>query len=137
MSLRCNFVDGTSGTTYLRLVGSEGSMDVKWEEVVLRTNEKNEPQDDFLLGKVKETSSQYGKRKRMLSPRETIFKTEEGYKGAHYDHFVNFFRGIREEIPVAENAEFGFRAAAPALACNNSYFENKIINWNPVKMKLG
>jgi predicted dehydrogenase len=34
LSLRCNFVDGTSGTTYLRLVGSEGSMDVKWEEVV-------------------------------------------------------------------------------------------------------
>ncbi|MCB0744686.1 MAG: Gfo/Idh/MocA family oxidoreductase, partial [Ignavibacteriae bacterium] len=28
LSLRCNFVDGTSGTTYLRLVGSEGSMDV-------------------------------------------------------------------------------------------------------------
>ncbi len=28
LSLRCNFVDGTSGTTYLKLVGSEGSMDV-------------------------------------------------------------------------------------------------------------
>jgi len=35
LSLRCNFVDGTSGTTYLRIVGSKGSMDVKWREVIL------------------------------------------------------------------------------------------------------
>jgi hypothetical protein len=35
-----------------------------------------------------------------------------------------------------EDATFGFRAAAPALACNASYFEKKIINWDPVNMKL-
>ncbi|MDX1702070.1 MAG: Gfo/Idh/MocA family oxidoreductase, partial [Melioribacteraceae bacterium] len=57
LSLRCNFVDGTSGTTYLRLVGSEGSMDVKWEEVILRTNEKNEPTDAFLQAKSDEQES--------------------------------------------------------------------------------
>jgi hypothetical protein len=37
---------------------------------------------------------------------------------------------------VVEDAAFGFRAAAPALACNESYFQKKIIQWDPVNMKL-
>jgi hypothetical protein len=37
---------------------------------------------------------------------------------------------------VIEDAEFGFRAAAPALACNESYLNKKIIKWDPVSMKL-
>jgi hypothetical protein len=37
---------------------------------------------------------------------------------------------------VVEDATFGFRAAAPALACNESYFNKKIIQWDPVNMKL-
>ncbi|NCG32983.1 MAG: Gfo/Idh/MocA family oxidoreductase, partial [Proteobacteria bacterium] len=35
LSLRVNFVDGTSGSTFLRLVGNEGAMDVTWTDVVL------------------------------------------------------------------------------------------------------
>ncbi|MGD8726066.1 MAG: Gfo/Idh/MocA family oxidoreductase, partial [Gemmatimonadales bacterium] len=38
LSLRANFVDGTSGSTFLRLVGSEGAMDIGWTEVTLRRN---------------------------------------------------------------------------------------------------
>jgi hypothetical protein len=37
---------------------------------------------------------------------------------------------------VVEDAEFGFRAAAPALACNESYSNKKIVHWDPVNMKL-
>jgi hypothetical protein len=37
---------------------------------------------------------------------------------------------------VVEDAVFGFGAAAPALACNESYFQNKIINWDAENMKL-
>ena len=136
LSLRCNFVDGTSGTTYLRLVGSEGSMDVKWEEIVLRTNEKNEPQDPFLQGKLNEANETIESRKKILPPRETVYRAENGYKGAHYDHLSNFFRSIREGKPQVEDSVFGMRAAAPALACNNSYFENRFINWDPQKMQL-
>jgi predicted dehydrogenase len=136
LSLRCNFVDGTSGSTYLKLVGSEGSMDVKWEEVVLRTNEKNEPTDAFLKAKSDEQKADEYKRKKMLPPRETIFKVEDGYKGAHYDHLYNFINGIRTGKNVVEDATFGLRAAAPALACNNSYFNNEYIHWNPQQMKV-
>jgi len=28
------------------------------------------------------------------------------------------------------------RAAAPALLCNDSYFQNKIIGWDPKDLKL-
>ena len=43
LSLRVNFADGTSGNTYLRLVGSDGSLDVEWERVVLRRNKAWDP----------------------------------------------------------------------------------------------
>jgi hypothetical protein len=58
-----------------------------------------------------------------------------GYN-ANLDHFTNFFDAVRTGKPVTEDAVFGFRAAAPALACNESYFTKKIIKWDPVNMKL-
>lgn len=133
LSLRCNFVDGTSGTTYLRIVGSEGSMDVEWDKVTLKRN--NEQFDDpFLEAKSQEQGSD-SNRKRILPQEEIVYQAEEGYKGAHYDHFANWFNAIRGGEPVVEDAIFGYRAAAPALACNDSYFEDKAIKWDPVKMK--
>ncbi|MEB8330547.1 Gfo/Idh/MocA family oxidoreductase [Flavobacteriaceae bacterium KMM 6897] len=133
LSLRCNFVDGTSGTTYLRIVGSEGSMDVEWDKITLKRN--NEQFDDpFLEAKSKEQGISSG-RKQILPQEEIVYKTEDGYEGAHYDHFANWFSAIRGGDPVVEDAIFGYRAAAPALACNESYFEDRAIKWDPVKMK--
>lgn len=135
LSLRCNFVDGTSGTTYLRLVGSKGSMDVKWREVVLRRNNTSAG-DAFAMAKAKEAGQEVSSRKRMLPPGETVYKAEKGYKGAHYDHFRNFLNAIKTGGTVAEDPIFGFRAAAPALLCNDSYNQNKYINWDPLNMKV-
>ncbi|HSC54338.1 MAG TPA: Gfo/Idh/MocA family oxidoreductase [Phnomibacter sp.] len=136
LSLRCNFVDGTSGTTYLRLNGSKGSMDVEWEKVTVRLNADAGTNDSFLNAKAAENGTAKEERKKMLPPRETIYKAEEGYKGAHYDHFGNFFKAIRTGGLVAEDPIFGFRACAPALLCNDSYFGKKYIEWDPVNMKL-
>ena len=66
---------------------------------------------------------------------DVIHKAPEGYSD-HLDHFTNFFDAIRDGKEVVEDAEFGFRAAAPTLACNTSYFDKKIIQWDPTKMKL-
>ncbi|SKB62423.1 Tat (twin-arginine translocation) pathway signal sequence [Salegentibacter holothuriorum] len=136
LSLRCNFVDGTSGSTYLKLVGSKGSMDVEWDRVTLKRNAGGNSDDPFLAEKAKNESSRPN-RKKMLPPLTTVYDAQDGYKGAHYDHFANFFTAIRENGSVAEDPVFGFRAAAPALLCNESYKKNEFINWDPEKMKLG
>ena len=136
LSLRVNFVDGTSGTTFLRLVGSEGAMDVTWTEVVLRRNKAVSPTDVFSQRKADEMDQEVEARKQMLPPAESIFMVEDGYMGAHFDHFMNFFRGVRDGRPVNEDAEFGLRAAAPALACNDSYFGDQIVAWDPEMMEV-
>lgn len=136
LSLRCNFVDGTSGTTYLRLVGSDGSMNVEWDRVTVQKNKEIHEDDPFLKAQAKENGGGNEDRKKMRGPLEIVYNAEEGYKGAHYDHFGNFFRAIRTKGTVTEDPVFGFRAAAPALLCNDSYFGNKHINWDPIKMEV-
>jgi predicted dehydrogenase len=136
LSLRVNFVDGTSGSTYLRLVGSEGAMDVTWTEVVLRRNKATSPTDVFNQMKSDEMGAAIADRKQMLPPAESVYIAEDGYRGAHFDHFANFFTGVRDGTPVAEDATFGLRAAAPALACNDSHFDEKIVSWDPERMEV-
>jgi len=72
----------------------------------------------------------------MRPPLETTYSAEEGYKGAHYDHFANLFYAIRTNGTVVEDPIFGFRAAAPALLCNDSYRSNSFIHWDPINMKV-
>jgi hypothetical protein len=73
--------------------------------------------------------------KKRPTKEDIVFKAPQGYSD-HLDHFTNFFDAIRTGKTVVEDATFGFRAAAPALSCNESYFQKKIINWDPVNMKL-
>ena len=75
-------------------------------------------------------------RKKMLPPNTTIYDVEKGYKGAHYDHHGYWLDAIRNNGKVAQDPVFGFRAAAPALLCNDSYYQNKFINWDPLEMKI-
>ena len=138
LSLRVNFVDGTADSTYLRLVGSEGSMNVEWDRVTLTRNKAYAPSDDPLMAtKLNKDNPNAYERKKILPPNTTVYEAEKGYKGAHYDHFNNFFTAIREKKSVVEDALFGYRAAAPALLCNDSYFTDKPVKWDPVKLKLG
>jgi predicted dehydrogenase len=136
LSLRCNFVDGTSGTTYLKLVGSEGSMDVTWDSVTLKRNKTIESDDAFYIEQMKKAGTPVQERKRILPPEEYTFQAEKGYLGGPYDHFINFFNAIKNGGDVFEDAVFGYRAAAPALLCNDSYQQDTAILWNPEKMQL-
>jgi len=136
LSLRCNFVDGTSGTTYLKLVGSEGSMDITWEAVTLKRNKTFASDDPFFLEQMKKAGTPVTGRKRILPPEEYTFEAEKGYLGGPYDHFVNFFNAIKNGGKVVEDAVFGYRAAAPALLCNDSYNQDTAIKWDPEKMQL-
>ena len=66
---------------------------------------------------------------------DTVFRAPDNFN-ADLEHFGHFFDGVRNGTPVIEDPIFGFRAAAPCLAANDSYFENKIIHWDPVNMTI-
>jgi predicted dehydrogenase len=136
LSLRVNFVDGTAENTYLRLVGNEGSMIVEWDKVTLTKNKSYSPTAHDMPVSVDKPDPFAYDRKKMIDPDAIVFKAETGYKGAHFDHHYNWISAIRGKKSVVEDALFGYRAAAPALLCNDSYFQGKTMRWDPVKLKL-
>lgn len=136
LSLRCNFIDGTSGTTYLKLVGSQGSMDITWDSVTVKRNKDTSSDDPFMIEQMKKAGKSVSGRKQILPPQEFTFSAEKDYLGGPYDHFANFFNAIRTKGKVTEDATFGYRAAAPALLCNDSYNQDTAIRWNPETMQL-
>jgi predicted dehydrogenase len=148
LTLQVNFVSGTGGQEVIRLIGSEGVMDVKGNTISVKHSIMPEAPGfggydsvfTFSKSMQEEMTKEYNakwteaQRKRPLKE-DVIFKAPPGYD-EHVDHFTNFFDAIRTGKQVVEDATFGFRAAAPALACNESYFRKKIIQWDPVQMKL-
>lgn len=148
LTLQVNFVSGTGGQEMIKFVGEEGTMEIGGSS--LKIHHSIMPKAPGIggwdaLGTYPKAMQQklleeYNKKwspddsKRPSKP--DIIYTEPPEFDEHLEHFTNFFDGVRTGKPVVEDATFGFRAAAPALACNDSYFEKKIINWDPVNMKV-
>ncbi|MFN7116231.1 MAG: Gfo/Idh/MocA family protein [Saprospiraceae bacterium] len=148
MTLQVNFISGTGGQEIIQLVGSEGVILVKGNNITVKHSLMPEApgfggyDSLFTFSKSiqeemqKEYDAKWTPEQRKRKTKADIeFKAPAGYDD-HLDHFTNFFDAIRMGKPVVEDAEFGFRAAAPALACNESYFTKKIVQWDPVSMKL-
>ena len=64
-----------------------------------------------------------------------VYAPPSGYNDS-LDHFQVFFDAVRSRQPVVEDAVFGFRAAAPSLLTNMSYFDGKPYRWDPDAMKV-
>jgi len=148
LTLQVNFISGTGGQELIRFVGSEGVMEVKGNNLNIQHSLMPEApgfggyDSVFTFSKsmqeemTKEFNAKWTEAQRKKPTKEdVVFKAPQGYD-EHLDHFTNFFDGIRAGKTVVEDATFGFRAAAPALSCNESYLKKKIINWDPIKMKL-
>lgn len=150
VTLRVNFISGEGDRTTTKIVGSEGVMDLGGEgdSFSIRKNKMAEATGiggwdsltTFTEAEQKKLMDEYNKRysdAQKTRPRfeDITYRAPEGYN-ALQDHFANFMNSIRTGKPVVEDALFGFRAAAPALACNDSYFENKIIRWDAENMKI-
>lgn len=148
LTLQVNFISGTGGQEATRFVGEEGIIEIKNNGLTVHHSIMPKApgfggydavftypkamQDNLTTAyKQKYTDDE----KKAVQKADITFKAPAGYS-EHLDHHTHFFDAIRGGAPVVEDAEFGFRAAAPALACNASYFEKKIINWDPVNMKL-
>jgi predicted dehydrogenase len=148
MTLQVNFISGTGGQEIIRLVGSEGVIEVNGNNLLVKRSLMPEAPGfggydslfTFSKSMQEEMQKDYDakwsadQRKRKTKA-DILFKAPEGYDD-HLDHFANFFESIRSGKLVVEDAQFGFRAAAPALSCNESYFSKKIIQWDPNAMRL-
>ena len=151
VSLQCDFQDGGGDATQFRFVGDEGvistdlaSLKLQRTGITWPTPEQelkgynsvqtfSKAQQDAIAAKLLKEPKKGPK----LSPYEgeQSFKPPAGYD-PRYDHFVKFFTSVRKGDPVYEDAVFGFRAAAPALLCNTSLYESRLIGWDPEKMQL-
>lgn len=135
----------------VKFYGTEGMIDFGWNSFTMMRNKFDEAPgyggwDAFdtytkeMQEKIKlDYANKYPSRvKKELEPLR--FAADDGYDD-RYDHFLNFFDAIKarrlklSSPTVVEDASFGFRAAAPCLACNESYFQKKPIRWDPVSMK--
>jgi predicted dehydrogenase len=148
LSLQVNFISGTGGQESIRLVGEEGVIDIRGNGLTVHHSILPKAPGlggyDALMTYPKgvqeqltqEYNQKYTAEERKKPEKADIdFKVPQGYSD-HLDHFTNFFDSVRTGKPVVEDAAFGFRAAAPALACNESYFQKKILSWDPENMKL-
>jgi hypothetical protein len=71
----------------------------------------------------------------MKAAKKMVYHAPPKYSD-HVDHHRNFALAVRSRKPVVEDPVFGFRAAGPALLSNLSYFENRVIEWDPAGMKI-
>ena len=132
----------------VKFYGSEGVIDFGWNDFTIRRNKFSKAPniggwdalDTYTVKMQQEILDSYNKKfseEEKTAPNLSAinYAAPDGYDD-RYDHFVNFFESVRNKKPVVEDAKFGFRAAAPCLACNESYFQKKVINWDAFNMKL-
>jgi predicted dehydrogenase len=149
LTLQVNFISGTGGQEMTKLVGEEGTIEISGRGLTVKHSIMPKAPGFggydavFTYPKAMQESltqaynAKYSEEERKRPTKADIeFKAPQGYSD-HLDHFTNFFDSIRSGKQVVEDSVFGLRAAAPALACNESYFQKKIINWDPVNLKLG
>ena len=146
--LRVNFVSGIGEKGLTRFIGSEGAIEMVDNGFNLTHSIMSKAPgiggwDAFNTYPAKmqeELMKQYNQKYTLEEQKRPVvapvsYVAPEEYD-EHIEHFINFFDGVRENKPLVEGPEFAFRAAAPCLACNDSYFQKKIINWDPVKMMV-
>jgi predicted dehydrogenase len=148
MQLRVNFADGSGGSNRTRIFGSEGMLEwggnrftLKrqklpgapgyggWDTYNVFTEEQKKAYQEWYNKKYTE------EQRKMHAPEETRYAAPQGYDD-RLDHFANFFEGIRSGKQIVEDASFGLRAAGPALLSNLSYFQQKVVKWDPVSMRV-
>jgi predicted dehydrogenase len=144
LALRTNLVSGGGENFLFRIVGSEGDISMGFNSLTLRRTpfdkapgmSINSFPETMQEAYKQEYSKKYPQKAEIEGPKEFVFKVPQDYKGDRYEHFVNFFDSIRTGKPVVEDPTFGLRACGPTEAGNISYFEKKIMGWDPVNMNL-
>ncbi len=145
LALRVNFVDGGNEGEGFIFTGSEGTMEISGNSVIVNSVPRP-PDPGYQIGTytndmqrrlLDEYRKKYPSTHGEAPMREGNMKyvAPNGYVDS-YDHFKNFFASVRSRQPVVEDAVFGFRAAGAALLGNLSMDRGQVVHWDPEAMKL-
>lgn len=144
LSLRVNFADGSGGGSTTRLVGDEGELVIGWDRLTLRKAKLSERPGKSTGDLSEPIREEYDRwyaenypegRAEIIEPAEFVYRAPEGYDD-RLDHFANFLAAVREGQPVLQDAEFGLRAAGPAVLTSQSLRTKSVVSWDPVAMKV-
>ena len=145
--LRVNFVSGTGDDSGFRFTGDEGMLTIGGNGVTLAKHAR-ETEPGYTIGTFpkaiqEEFLKEYHAKYPVERPSAAGMKgsSDEQYSAPHgysdnFDHFDRFFSSVRSRQPVVEDAAFGLRAAGPALLSNVSYFERRVMEWDPQAMRV-
>jgi predicted dehydrogenase len=144
LALKVNFANGGGNDQAFRFIGPEGMMTLTAAAVTLsrrpRPRDPGTTSDTFAKAMqeayMKEHRAKYPEQAELQPTNEETFAAPSSYSES-VEHFRTFFDAIRARRAVVEDASFGYRAAAPALLTNESYFETKPVGWDPERMKRG
>jgi len=146
LALRVNFVCGGGENGAFKFTGSEGVMTLDEGVTISRPPAETElgmTAGGFSKATAQKIIEEYRKKypdKPVTADNLPTEDAENYFPPRHYSddysHHVNFFNAVRSRQPVTEDAEFGLRAAGPALLANLSYYEGRIKRWDPVKMRV-
>jgi len=149
MVLRVNFANAGAIANNTRIIGTEGQIEFTENNLILTKKKLAKAPgyggyDSFGTFSAseqkefeKQYNSQYAADTRKADPVKEVRFDAPKEDDAHANHFRDFFENVRKgTLGTVEDPVFGFRAAAPVLACNDSYFKKKIIQWDPVEMKI-
>ena len=149
MVLRVNFANAGAIANNTRIIGTEGQIEFTESNLIL--TKKKLPQapgfggydsfNTFAESEQKVFAEKYNKEypesTRKAEPIKEVRFEGPANEDSHAEHFKDFFENIKKgSAGTIEDPIFGFRAAAPVLACNKSYFDKKVVKWDPVAMKI-
>jgi predicted dehydrogenase len=146
LALRVNFVNGAGENSGFRFTGSEGILVIDRGVTLIQPPPERDPgtsagafdsetQKKILAEHRKKYPPREAATANMDAAKEERWLPPRGYSD-QYEHHVNFFDAVRTRKPLVEDAVFGFRAAAPAVLSNTSYFGGKTVHWDPEKMTV-
>lgn len=144
LSLRVNFADGSGGGYSTRMVGTDGELIWGGGGLTLRRSPMASV-PDMSIGnyseEVRQEYIEYHKQKypdpgpQVEEPNELTYQVKNDVNGTALHH-KTLFDTMRGEGEIVQDATFGLRAAAPALAANKSHFERQPVHWDPVNMQI-
>lgn len=147
LALRVNFENGTGETSGFRFIGSEGVLTI--DEGVTVSKQPRQKAPGYTIETFpQDVQQQFRKEYFSKYPVEATTTAAMRPKGVdeylpprgydeHVEHHRVFADSVRSRKPLIEDATFGLRAAGPAILANTSYYEKRVVTWNPETMTVG